>query len=261
MAREREALEGDTNQDSGAFTDDKEELEILVKFMNEHLALVDEGKLTHGMPLSHEDDAIFESLSDGITICHLFNQLIPEQLDESAISIDKTENWNLCINACNASGCRMTDINVEELEVGNPEHIQKVIFQIIKLGLETDVKLQEDYIKSLLPDDDVIEWSIDKLLLTWVNTIVDQHGHSRHSTSVTKDFKDSFFYMVLLDHITGSGVDLLDEEDNELKAMDVSDKSKDLGKGAVITINGILEGTYWQNFIFLASLFLTAAAK
>jgi len=52
----------------------------------------------------------------------------------------------------------------------------------------------------------------------------------------------------------------LDLELNELeRAEQVLMSSSELNRGPVITLPGIVEGVYWQNYILLCSLFLTAS--
>jgi len=272
MAKERAQLLGPGGGGGGSLADgvflgDSDELAILAHFLNEQL--LDEPNLPHDMPLDAADASlVFEQLSDGITMCYFFDKMIPEVMDVRVITRkikddrDKIDNWNLCVNSCKGSGCRLPDVKAEDLAAADPEQIMKVIWQIVKVGLETEIKTNSDYLQNIFPDkslDEIEAMPLEKLLLAWVNTIVQQKSKGRVAKSIANDFKDSYFYLTLFDEILATGLDLIDEPDDTIKAEAVVATSKELGRGLVITELGIIEGVYWMNFIFLASILLTAS--
>jgi len=173
---------------------------------------------------------------------------------------DKIENWNLCVQSGRAAGCRLHDVKAEALADGNPEAIQKVIFQISKVGLETDIKMCDDYLCDLITGVDVdaiAVMNIDDLLLKWVNCVVKKAGHSRIAKNISKDFQDSFLYSVLFNELMGVSIDV---DLNELERAElVVMSSTQLNRGPVVTLPGIVDGVYWQNYFLLCSILLTAA--
>jgi len=173
---------------------------------------------------------------------------------------DKIDNWNLCVQSARGAGCRLHDVKVESLADGDPISTQKVLFQIAKIGLETDLKMFEEYLAEFIPDADpdaLAGMSLDEILTKWVNSLLSKNGHSRAINNLTSDLQDSYVFIVLLNETLGMSLDL---DANELeRAQSVVMSSSEIGKGPVITLQGIVDGSYWQNCIFLASLLLTAA--
>jgi len=271
MAKEREQVlggsQGGTSSSnigtSEVFTTEEEEVDILLNFLSTHL----EGEtIPQKLPLHPSDPDVFSSLSDGIALCKFFNKMIPDMLDVRVITSrvnerrDKIDNWNLCVQSGRAAGCRLHDVKVDALADGDPEAIQKVIFQVAKVGLETDIKMCDDFLCDWIPGIDVnaIEvMNIDDLLVKWVNSVAKKAGHTRVAKNITKDFQDSFLFSVLFNELMGVPVDL---DLNELERADqVVMSSTTLNRGPVVTLQGIVDGVYWQNYFLLCSILLTAA--
>jgi plastin-1 len=108
--------------------------------------------------------------------------MIPNTLDVRVINFkiqvkprDQIENWNLCVNSGRAVGCRMNDIDTKELVKGHKEMLLKVIWQVIKVGLETKMKKNQNLIKKFMDSSDDMENMVrlasDKLILKWVRDI------------------------------------------------------------------------------------------
>jgi len=261
MAKERETVMGG-GAPSETFSTDEEEVEILIHILNTSL----KAEKIPQIPLKFSSESLWDDLSDGITMCKFFNKTIPDMLDVRVITSkvsdrkDKIDNWNLCVNSARGAGCRLHDVKAEELADADPIAIQKVIYQIAKIGLETDLKMFEDYLADFIPDadpDTLAGMSLDEILLKWINATLKKNGHSRAVANLTSDLQDSFVFTVLLNETLGMS---LEADDNELEmAQSIVMSSSEIGKGPVITLQGICDGSYWQNCIFLASLLLTAA--
>jgi len=262
MAKEREQLLGGGSANE-SFSIEEEEIEILINFLNTSL----KGEpLPFKLPLQVSSPNLWDNLSDGVALCRYFNKTIPDMLDVRVITTkvgdrrDKIDNWNLCVQSARGAGCRLHDVKVESLADGDPISIQKVLFQIAKIGLETDLKMFEEYLAEFIPDADpdaLAGMSLDEILLKWVNSSLSKYGHSRTINNLTADLQDSYVFIVLLNETLGMSLDL---DANELeRAQSVVMSSSEIGKGPVVTLQGIVDGSYWQNCIFLASLLLTAA--
>jgi len=211
-----------------------------------------------------ENPSVFESLSDGIVLCKLFDKKVPGILDERVITTqirekrDKIDNWNLCVENCKSVGGRLNDVQVERLAEGDGQQILKVLWAIVKLGLEKEVKSCRRYLEKMFPDSDFETWNLDSILLNWVNEIAANRGVSRTASSLTDDFKDSYFYLMLMDEVLETGDEFMNVSDEQKRANEVVISSELLDLGPVITVEGILKGSYWQNCTLLASLFITA---
>jgi len=270
MAKEREQLlsgslggSGGGGSPSESFTTEEEDVEILIHILNTYL----KGEpLAQKLPFSASSPSLWTDLSDGIALCRLFNKTIPDMLDVRIITTkvaslrDKVDNWNLCVNTAKGAGCRVHDLKAESLAEADPIAIQKIIFQIAKIGLETDIKMFEDYLSEYLPDVDpdiMAGMSLDEVLIKWINASMKKYGHSRSVNNLTSDLQDSYVFIVLLNENLGMSIDL--ETDELERAQSVVMSSGEIGRGPVITLQGVVDGNYWQNCIFLASLLLTAA--
>jgi len=270
MAKEREQVMGlgassggNLGGSSELFTSDEEETDILLNFLSTHL----KGEtIPQKLPLKASNPNVFSDLSDGIALCKFFNKMIPDMLDVRVITArvndrrDKIDNWNLCVQSGKGAGCRLHDVKVDALADGDPESIQKVIFQITKVGLETDIKMCEDFLCDWIPDadpDSLAVMNIDDLLIKWVNSVAKKAGHTRVAKSINKDFQDSYLFSVLFNEFMGVPIDL---DLNELeRAEQVVMSSTQLNRGPVVTLQGIVDGVYWQNYFLLCSILLTAA--
>uniref|UniRef100_A0A6B2KXF8 Calponin-homology (CH) domain-containing protein n=1 Tax=Arcella intermedia TaxID=1963864 RepID=A0A6B2KXF8_9EUKA len=263
MAKEREVLSSRPS-DSSQFTNDPDEAEILLHFLSTGLK---GEKIPQSLPLKSDNPNVWSDLSDGIALCRFFNKMVPDIMDVRVINArvndkrDKTENWNLCVQSARSAGCRLHDVKIEALVEGDPVSIQNVIFQIAKVGLETDIKMYEEYLADWISEmdaDALAVANIDDVLIKWVNAVVAKAGHSRVAKNLTKDFQDSFLLVVLFNEILGVGIDLEDATDLERAEM-ILMSSSDLNRGPLITLPGIVDGVYWQLYFLLSSLLLTAA--
>jgi plastin-1 len=267
MAKEREQVlsPGGATAGVASFSTEEDDVEILINILNTHLK---GEQISQRLPLKASSPNLWTDLSDGVALCKFFNKTIPDMLDVRVITMkvterrDKVDNWNLCVQSARGAGCRLHDVKVDSLADGDPISIQKVIFQIAKIGLETDLKMFEEFLSEFIPDasdpDSLAGMSLDEILLKWINHILKKSGHSRRPVhNLTTDLQDSSVYIVLLNETLGLS---LEQDSNELElAQSVVMSSAEINKGPVITLQGIVDGSYWQNCIFLASLLLTAA--
>jgi len=170
---------------------------------------------------------------------------------------DKVENWNLVINSGRAIGCRLNDIIIEEIVNGNVIHIFKIIWRIVKSSFELKIKRNKKILKQLLDYErieDFALWPIDRILCRFVNKIINRARPSKQATSITQDFRDGELYFILLSELFGT-TNCIDQYPNiQDRANYITNELNNKGL-KVITLNGIQNGIYWQNFLLLASLY------
>jgi len=266
MAKEKEELV----KGKGASTEPEipvegeEASKVLFGFMNKAL----DGIKGVQTPLDSEDPDSWTVLSDGISLCHFFDKVIPDALDLRTITKkissdqDKIDNWNLCVQSARGNGCRLHDVKVNLLAEGDKDSIKKVIWQIIKTSCELKVRGKKDYLSTVIDDiDNAIKLPMEKLLLAWANAVVKKAGHNFSANSLTGGFKDVNMYIVLLHVVTGSSTDPLDIEDPLDLAIEAEANADGLEEGTVIIAEGILDGIYWMNYAFLSVLLVKAAEK
>jgi hypothetical protein len=262
MAKEREQLLSPGTAGIDTFSTEEDEVDILINILNTNLR---GEQIPHRLPFKTSSPNLWQDLSDGIALCKFFHRTIPDMLDTRVITLkvsekrDKVDNWNLCVQSARGAGCRLHDVKIDSLADGDPISIQNVIFQIAKIGLETDIKLLEEFVSEFMPDTDIdtiAGMSIDEILLKWINHLLRKSSPSRPPLhNLTTDLQDASVYIVLLNETLGLS---LEQDANELeRASSVVMSSAEINKGPVITLQGIVDGSYWQNCIFLASLLLT----
>jgi len=264
MQKEKDVLMNKTTEPEIA-VEGEEASKVLFGFMNKAL----DGLKGIKTPLDSEDPDSWQYLSDGISMCHFFDKMVPDVLDIRALTKkissdqDKIDNWNLCVNSARGSGCRLNDVKVNLLATGDVESIKKVIWQIIKVSCEVKVRAKKDYLSTVIDEDieTALKWPLEKLLIAWANVVVKKTGQSFSATSITTGFKDVNMYIILLDAITGCGTDALSLEDNLDRAIEAEANVDLLEEGTVIIAEGILDGIYWMNYAFLSVLLIKAAEK
>jgi len=217
-------------------------------------------ELSNILPIDNNSNV---DLSNGIILCKFFDILIPSIMDIRVMNTtfetkrDKVENWNLVINSGRAIGCRLNDIIIEEIVNGNVIHIFKIIWRIVKSSFELKIKRNKKILKQLLDYErieDFALWPIDRILCRFVNKIINRARPSKQATSITQDFRDGELYFILLSELFGT-TNCIDQYPNiQDRANYITNELNNKGL-KVITLNGIQNGIYWQNFLLLASLY------
>ena len=90
------------------------------------------------LPLSVDDvGALFTSVVDGVLLCKLINNAVPETIDERTINIAPsnrfhiTENLNLAINAAKGIGLTVVNIGAADLIEGKPHLVLGLVWQVV----------------------------------------------------------------------------------------------------------------------------------
>jgi plastin-1 len=120
-------------------------------------------------------------LPDGLILCKLINDAVPDTIDERVLNAGKkinsfqmTENNNIVINSAKAIGCSVVNIGSQDLIEGREHLILGLIWQIIKRGLlsKIDIKLHPELYRLLEEDetlDEFLRLPPDQILLRWFN--------------------------------------------------------------------------------------------
>jgi len=140
---------------------------------------------------------------------------------------------------------------------GNAHQIESVLWAIIKQCFEVEVKSSSDYLDQIF-NESYHDWDLDKILISWSNHICSKYNFPANIQSITNDFQNANVYLILIDEVLGTGVALIKISDNIRKAEEIVLTSELLGKGPLITLQGVINGIYWQNVILLSNLLLSA---
>lgn len=120
-------------------------------------------------------------LTDGLLLCKLINDSVPDTIDERVLNVKNKlsnfqiiENNNVAINSAKAIGCSVVNIGPQDIMDGREHLILGLIWQIIKAGLlsKIDIRLHPELYR-LLEEDESLEKFLrlppEQILLRWFN--------------------------------------------------------------------------------------------
>nr|CCA19751.1 fimbrinlike protein putative [Albugo laibachii Nc14] len=230
-----------------------------------------DSQLSHLLPVSTDDDGLFLSVADGVLLCKLLNEAVPETIDSRAINLtttkalnvyEMTENLNLCINAAKSIGCSVVNIGPADLIEGKPILVLGLVWQIIKIQLTSTINLKNhpELVRLLLDGESLEEFMRlppDQILLRWMNYHLQSAGHPNRISNFSGDVKDAHAYSVLLHHIAPNQCDLCTEQTAQGRATHVIQNARKLQVETFIKPHDITNGNPKLNMSFVAQLFNT----
>ncbi|XP_060080840.1 plastin-1-like [Ylistrum balloti] len=229
----------------------------------------------YGLPFSQED--LFNKTKDGVILCKLINQAVPETIDERTINKTKlnpytrTENQNLVISSAQAIGCTVVNIGPTDIEQGhkNPHLILGMLWQIIRIGLLSEVNIMKHPNLAVLLEEgetmeDLLRLSPEQILIRWVNYQLAKSDTTKRVSNFTEDIKDSEAYTHLLYQIApvDSGVTTraMGIEDKTDRATAMLQEADKIGCKSFIGPAEVVGGHQRLNLAFVANLFNTYPA-
>ena len=181
-------------------------------------ALASDPELKTVLPI--KDGGLFEACKNGIVLCKLINDAVPDTIDERAInkkathSVQISENITLMLNSARAIGCNIVNIDAEDIKAGTPHLVLGLIWQIVKIGLFARINLSNvPGMAALLESGEELQSLMalpaEQLLIRWFNYHLKAAGSSRRVGNFGKDIKDSECYTILIKQIApaDAGVD------------------------------------------------------
>ncbi|KAL4224521.1 Plastin-3 [Mactra antiquata] len=226
------------------------------------------------LPIDPDNNDLYTKVKDGVLLCKLINQSVPDTIDERTINKSsnkkqmnvylRTENHNLALNSAQSIGCNVVNIGHSDLEAGTPHLVLGLLWQIIRIGLLSEINLQKHPgLVLLLEDgesiDDLLKLSPEEILIRWVNYHLKQAGVNRVITNFSSDIKDSEVYTYLLHQIApqekGVGLGPLNEPDGLMRAEAMLMEADKIECRAFITSADVVKGQAKLNLAFVANLF------
>ncbi|KAK7098895.1 plastin-2-like [Littorina saxatilis] len=244
------------------------EQKAFTEWINRHLA--DDPDCNHLLPLDPDGKDIFAKVSDGILLCKLINHSVPNTIDERTINKQnlslyrRHENLTLAVNSASAIGCSTVNIGPEDLAAGKPHLVLGLLWQIIRIGLLSDINLaHHPGLVNLLLEGESIEdfmrLSPEQILLRWVNYHLGRAGIDRQIHNFGEDIKDSEAYTYLLHQIApnGSGVALspLGVNDQHQRAECMLQEADKINCRSFVGPSDVVAGNQKLNLAFVANLF------
>jgi len=257
---------GATDSTTHSFSD--EEKVAFTDYINN--ALKKDKDIGSRLPINNTDMSLFSSVKDGLILCKLINDAIPETIDERVLNKTNLnpfrilENQTLCVNSAKAIGCNVVNIGNQDLVDGKTHLVLGLIWQIIRIGLFSKINLvNHPELYRLLEDgetiEDLLKLPIDQILLRWFNYHLKNAGHNRRVKNFTSDIKDSENYTVLLAQIAPQHCnrDPIKEGDLSKRAELVLKNADKLDCRKFVTAKDICKGNQKLNLAFVANLFNT----
>jgi len=223
------------------------------------------------LPININDMSLFTAVHDGILLCKLINDAVPETIDERVINKKNlntfriTENQTLVVNSARAIGCNVVNIGNQDLIDEKKTHlILGLIWQIVKIGLFSRINLvNHPELYRLLEEgetiEDLLKLPIDQILLRWFNYHLKNAGSPKRVKNFSGDIKDSEAYTILLAQIAPQHCnrDPLKEGDVTKRAELVLQNAAKLDCRKFVTAKDIVKGNPKLNLAFVANLFNT----
>jgi plastin-3 len=226
--------------------------------------------LQHVLPIDPEGKTLYLKIKDGILLCKIINHSCPDTIDERAINkktltvYKEFENLTLALVSSQAIGCNIVNIDAHDLAKGKPHLVLGLLWQIIRIGLFSQITLDNcPGLATLLYDgeklEDLMKLSPEQILLRWVNYHLEKAGVARRCTNFQSDISDSEIYSYLLKQIapqeSGVNIEALREQNLISRAEVMLQQAGKLNCRSFVTPNDVVGGVYKLNLAFVANLF------
>lgn len=231
----------------------------------------------HLLPIPVDTMQLFDECRDGLILCKLINDSVPETIDERVLNkpsakgkpkplnaFQMTENNNIVITSAKGIGCSVVNIGSSDLQEGREHLILGLIWQVIRRGLlsKIDIKIHPELYR-LLDDGETLEEFLrlppDQILLRWFNYHLKAAGWGRKVENFTRDVSDGENYTVLLNQLKPEECSRtpLQTKDLHKRAEEVLQNADRIGCRRFLTPNAIVAGNPKLNLAFVANLFNT----
>eukprot|EP00163_Fabomonas_tropica_P012463 TRINITY_DN23769_c0_g1_i1.p1 TRINITY_DN23769_c0_g1~~TRINITY_DN23769_c0_g1_i1.p1 ORF type:complete len:627 (-),score=275.41 TRINITY_DN23769_c0_g1_i1:273-2153(-) len=246
----------------------EEEKVAFVEHVN--LCLRDDEDVKDRLPVSEEGLALFDACKDGVLLCKLINDAVPDTIDMRVVNLKPknafhiTENNNIVINSAKAIGCNVVNIGAQDIAEGKIHLLLGMIWQVVKIGLLAKISLTNcPELFRLLEEgeelSDLLKLSPEEILLRWFNYHLKAADHPRRVKNFSGDIKDSENYTVLLHQLKPEQCALspMQEPDLRKRAELMLQQADNIGCRKYVTPTNVAKGNPKLNLAFVANLFNT----
>ncbi|KAH9974819.1 calponin homology domain-containing protein [Lactifluus volemus] len=212
------------------------------------------------IPIPTETMQLFDEARDGLILCKLINDSVPDTIDMRVI----TENNNIVVTSAKAIGCSVVNIGSSDIANGTEHLILGLIWQIIRRGLlaQVDIKHHPELYRLCEEGetiDDLLRLTPDQILLRWFNYHLKQAGWHRRVNNFSKDVSDGENYTILLNQLKPDECSRapLQTRDLRQRAEQVLQNAANIGCRKYLTPASLVAGNPRLNLAFVANLFNT----
>ncbi|KAF5383055.1 hypothetical protein D9615_004940 [Tricholomella constricta] len=225
-------------------------------------------------PIPTNTMQIFEECKDGLILCKLINDSVPDTIDSRVLNkptsrkplnaFQITENNNIVITSAKAIGCSVVNIGSTDLAEGREHLILGLIWQIIRRGLlaQVDIKIHPELYRLCEEGEtieDLLRLTPDQILLRWFNYHLKAAGWKRRVNNFSRDVSDGENYTVLLNQLQPEHCSLapLQTPDIRTRAEQVLQNADNIKCRKYLTPSSLVSGNPRLNLAFVANLFNT----
>lgn len=222
-------------------------------------------------PVDPASYGLFAETQDGLLLAKLINDAVPNTIDERVLNISKklntfqkTENNNVVVNSAKAIGCSVVNIGAQDLIESREHLVLGLIWQIIKIGLQSKINIKvHPELFRLLEDgetlEDFLKFPPEKILLRWFNYHLKKANWPRRVNNFTSDVKDGENYTVLLSQLSPANCTRapLNTTEPLKRAEQILENADKLGCRKYLTPKSLITGNANLNYAFVANLFNT----
>ncbi|KAF8601521.1 fimbrin [Ceratobasidium sp. AG-I] len=226
------------------------------------------------LPIPTDSMQLFDECRDGLILCKLINDSVPDTIDTRVLNTPKTkkglnafqitENNNIVITSAKAIGCSVVNIGSSDIAEGREHLILGLIWQIIRRGLLSKIDLKNHpELYRLLEEGETVEDLLrlppDQLLLRWFNYHLKAAGHKRKVNNFSRDVMDGENYTILLNQLKPAECSRapLQERDPLKRAELVLQNADKIGCRKYLSAQAMVSGNPKLNLAFTAHLFNT----
>jgi len=253
----------------GAHSFSEEEAVSFVEHINS--ALRDNPLCKGRLPLNPNNGEIFKKIADGVILCCLINDAVPDTIDTRVINNKEkmttfmwTENLNLAINSAKAIGCSVVNVGAADIQQGIEHIILGLIWQIVRIGLLSSISLSNhpELFRLLEQGEeigDLLKLSPEQILLRWFNYHLKKANSPKRVKNFAGDIKDSEAYTILLNQLSPDKCNKSPLQTNDLtqRATKVLEQADKIGCRKFLQPADIVKGNPKLNLAFVANLFNT----
>ncbi|TFK63585.1 fimbrin [Pluteus cervinus] len=239
-----------------------------------NLVIENDPDVKHRHPIPTATMQIFEECKDGLILCKLINDSVPDTIDTRVLNkpsgkkalnaFQITENNNIVISSAKAIGCSVVNIGSTDLAEGREHLILGLIWQIIRRGLlaQVDIKLHPELFRLCEEGEtveDLLRLTPDQILLRWFNYHLKAAGWHRRVNNFSRDVSDGENYTILLNQLKPDQCSRapLQTKDIRTRAEQVLQNAAAIGCRKYLTPSSLVSGNPRLNLAFVANLFNT----
>lgn len=226
------------------------------------------------LPIPTNNMQIFDECRDGLLLCKLINDSVPETIDVRVLNMptakkplnnfQMTENNNIVITSAKAIGCSVVNIGSTDIAEGREHLILGLIWQVIRRGLlkHVDIKIHPELYRLCEEGEtieDLLKLTPDQILVRWFNYHLKAAGWHRRVANFSKDVADGENYTVLLSQLKPDQCTRapLQTSDRLKRAEQVLQNADKIGCRKYLTPPSLVAGNPRLNLAFVANLFNT----